>query len=285
MEKLYIINNLGERELFSLKKITNSLYRAGVPASLAKEIAAIVEEEVYPGITTKEIYRKTQDILIKEYPLGGIRFNLKEAMRKLGPTGFSFEKFIGAIFSDKGFKVKLNQQIPGSCITYEIDFTAQKENLFYIGECKYRNLPGDKVHSGDALINYARFLDIKKGNFFNRFNQENLEIKSLLVTNTKFTDRAVKYSKCVGVEILGWNYPKQKGLEYLIESQRLYPITILPSLRRGLAEVFAEKKMMLVQDLLKTDIKKLEKMIRIPQKYLIPLIKEANILLESKYDL
>ena len=128
-------------------------------------------------------------------------------------------------------------------------------------------------------------MDIRRGSFFRNLNQENSEIKSLLVTNTKFTDRAVKYSRCVGVEILGWNYPRQKGLEYLIESKNLYPITILPSLRRGLAEVFAEKKMMLVQDLLKTDIKKLEKMIRIPQKYLIPLIKEANILLESKYDL
>ena len=59
-------------------------------------------------------------------------------------------------------------------------------------ECKYRNLRKGKVHSRDALANYARFLDIQKGSFF-----KNKKMKSILVTNTKFTTKVIKYSKCV----------------------------------------------------------------------------------------
>ena len=100
-----------------------------------------------------------------------------------------------------------------------------------------------------------------------------------MVTNTKFTTKAVRYSECVGVELLGWNYPKGKGLEYVVDSQKLYPITVLPSLDRYLAKIFAVKKIMLVQDILKINVGSFAKTTKIPEKRLRCLIKEAEILL------
>src|SRR4030042_7195837 len=227
---IYVTNSLGEKEPFSFKKVYRAARRVGAPRGLAKEIAENIKKEIYPGITTIEIFRRVKRRLNQILPEAAIRFNLKRGMRKLGPTGFPFEKYIGEIFEKNGFKVQINQNIPGICCVYEIDFLAKKEDVFYIGECKYRNLAGGRVNLDIALANYARFIDIKQGKFFTKVFKK-VKIKSLLVTNNKFTSEAVKYSRCVGVELLGWNYPKSQGLEYLIEKQKLYPITVLPSLK------------------------------------------------------
>lgn len=275
MTSLYIINSNGEREPFSAEKVYRSAKRVGASKELAKKITKTIEKEVYPGITTLEIFKRVKKLLQRETPKAALKFNLKKGIKKLGPTGFPFEKYVGAIFSRNDFEVKLNQHISGFCCKYEIDFVAKKDNLLYIGECKYHNLPGGRVHSNTALTNYARFLDIKKG----KFNRKNLKIKSLLVTNTKFTTRSISYSNCVGVELLGWNYPRNEGLEYLIDSQKLYPITILPSLSQYLAEIFASKKIMLVQDILRIDVTKFAKETKISEQHLKRLIKETEILL------
>ena len=279
MSNIYVLNSRGEKEPFSFQKVYRSARRVGASGALAKEIAKIVELEAFPGIRTSEIFRKIERLLLRKAPKPALKFSLKKAMLKLGPTGFPFEKYIGEIFSRMGFRVKLNQDIPGFCCRhYEIDFLAERDNLMYVGECKYRRLAGGKVHSDTALSNHARFLDIKKGNFLNGIKK--FRVKSLLVTNAKFTTKAIDYSKCVGVELLGWRYPRRKGLEYLIESQKLYPITILPSLKKNLVDIFAQKNMMLAQNLLKVDAQKFSKKVRISLKHFESLIKEAKILLE-----
>ena len=249
----------GNKEDFSSEKVYRSAKRAGASNDLARKISKEIEGKAYPNIKTAEIYRDVKKMLNQK---SSLRFSLKKAIRKLGPTGFPFEKYIGEILSLQGYKVKLNQQVAGKCCVHEIDFVAEKNGITYIGECKYRNLADGKVHSKDALANYARYLDIKG-------NKDN--IKSILVTNNKFTSKSIKYCKCVGVDLLGWRYPS-KGLEHLIESQKLYPITILPGLNNYSASVLVEKKLMLAKDLLDKDIK-------LPKKD--TLIKQAKILLDS----
>lgn len=278
---LYVINSRGESELFSFRKVYRSARRVGASKSLARKIAKNIEKGAYPGIKTTNIFEKVKSQLQQELPRAALIFNLKEGMKKLGPTGFPFEKYIGEIFTGEGFQVQLNQYIPGLCCPHEIDFLAKKEKLLYIGECKYRNLPGGRVHLEDALANYARFLDIKQGKFFKKIFKK-VKIKSFLVTNTKFTNEAIRYSKCVKVGLFGWNYPIKQGLEYLIETQGLYPITILPSLTSYLAAIFVSKKIILVKDLLRIDIKNLAQETKIPIKNLTSLIKEAKILLGER---
>ena len=272
MPKKYVIKFNGEEEPFSTEKIYQSALRVGASLKLAEEISRKIEKQSYSGIKTSEIFNQVKKALHQEIPHSALRFNLKKAIRKLGPTGFPFEKYIGEILLSQGYQVKINQNIPGFCCEYEIDFTAQKDSFIYIGECKYRNLFDGKVHSKDALANYARFLDISKGSFF-----KNSKLKSLLVTNTKFTSRAIAYSQCVGVDLLGWKYPRDKGLEYLIEGQKLYPITILPDLNKYLAEVFVANGIMLVKDLLDKD--RIVKLTNLPEKKLNLLLKQAQLLL------
>lgn len=280
MERLYVINLNGDRELFSFQKVYNSARRVGASRNLAKNIARVIKKQAYPGIKTSEIFSKVIKMLHSKTPKAALRFNLKKGMKKLGPTGFPFEKFVGEVLKKLGYSVKINQYLPGHCVrSYEIDFVAQKENIIYIGECKYRNLPGEKVHSKDALANYARFLDISNGSFFKSKKQQGFKIKPMMVTNAKFTKKTLDYCECMRIDVLGWRYPRTQGLEYLIEENKLYPITILPGLNSYLANFFVSKKIMLAQDILTINPKKLSKELKIPEKQILVLKKQAENLL------
>jgi len=284
MKKPYnVINLRGEEEPFSLEKVYQSARRTGASDLLAKKIAGNVEQVIYPGIKTTKIFEMVEKGLNKGDSRAAIKFSLKKAIGKLGPTGFPFEKYIGAILKKFGYEVDLNRCIPGRCISYEIDFLARKEKLLYVGECKYRNLPQEEsINSTIALANFARFLDLKDGQFFKIKQYKDLEIKSILVTNSKFSQDAINFSKCRGVDLLGWRYPKNKGLEYYIESQNLYPITILPSLKSYLSQALVSKNIMLVKDFLNMDIQRFSRENRVPQNQLNLLLQEAKTLLGIK---
>ena len=254
MEKIYVVNLRGEKEPFSYSKVFKSARRAGASINLAKNVASKIQESVFPGITTDKIFKQVRRLLKKGDLKSGLRFNLKEAMRKLGPSGFPFEKYIGDIFTELGFKVLLNQIIYSKCARYEIDFVAQKDRLVYLGECKFRIFPGEKIDLNIALSNYARFLDIEESSYFKRFPGS--KAKSILVTNAKFTKQTIRYSENKGVDLLGWKFPRGRGLERIIEEKKFYPITILPSMTNYLMEIFAQQKMMIIEDILKLDIKR-----------------------------
>jgi len=280
MNSLDVINLNGEKEPFSFQKVYNSARRVGASKELAQDIAQVIKKQAYPGIKTSEIFSKVRKMLNSKTPKAALKFNLKKGIKKLGPTGFPFEKFIGEILKKLGYDVKINQYIPGHCIrSYEIDFIAHKKNTIYLGECKYRNLPGEKVHSKDALANYARFLDICNSPFFKSKEKEGFKVKTMMVTNTKFTQKTLDYFECIGINALGWRYPRTKGLEYLIENNKFYPITILPGLNSYLADFFVSEKMMLAQDILNIDIKKLSKKLKVPEKKILILKKQAEDLL------
>lgn len=274
--KIYIKNIQGERELFSLGKVLRSAKRVGASDQEAKRIAAVIEQEAYSGMKTTEIFSKVREMLEKKDQKAVMRFNLREAMRKLGPTGYSFEKYAGEIFKSMGYKVKVNLYIPGKCVTYEIDFLAEKDNFIYIGECKYHKLPEGKVDLQTALANCARFHDILAAGGF-----EGKEVKSILVTNTKITSEAIRFSECKDIDLLGWHYPAEQGLEYLIESRNLYPLTILPSFSGRLSESLSNHKTLLVKTILEMKDTQFPEKKEFYAEGFDNLVKEAEILLKK----
>jgi len=277
---LYVINSQGEKEPFSFWKVVQGTKKAGASTNLAKEIAAEIEREIYPGIRTSEIYRKVRKILKRKNRGAGMKFSIKQGMRKLGPSGFPFEKYIREVLGENGFKTRINVHLKGKCAFYEIDFLAEKEETLYIGECKYHRFAQERVDLKVGLYNYARFLDLANGDYFTKTQFSSLKIKPMLVTNAKFTSQTIRYSKCVGMELLGWNYPRNRGLEYFIDKGKLYPITILPSLNNYLKDIFFRNKIALARDLVSFSPKKLARKIDISQKIICDLRKEAEILLE-----
>lgn len=282
MGNLYVLNSGGDKESFSPQKVYRSARRVGASRKLAQQIVEAIETEAYPGMKTSEIFQRVENFLHREAPAAAVRFNLKEGMRRLGPSGFPFEKFVGEVFKRLGFAVELNLYLPGFCLgDYEIDFLAQKDNLVYVGECKYRNVAGEKVHTDDVLANHARFLDLLKGPYFKSRSFKGCQIRPMMVTNEKFTARAIAYCFCQGIELLGWKHPKGRGLESLIEEKNLYPLTILSSLKGYLKDVLVSRNIMLVEDLLKTDPETFSRRLKLSPKHLYSIIREAKLLLGS----
>ena len=253
----YVIKNNGRTVPFSFGKVKATCIRAGANSKLATYVAKKVSDKIRDGTTTRQIYNMVLDTLAIEDKSQVIRhrYRLKESIMLMGPAGFPFENYVSAILAEHGFHIKSRRtKITGICVTHEIDITAITENTNgrYMIECKFHNLPGIYTGIKEALYTHARFLDLK-----DQFDKE------MLVCNTKISNDAITYGKCVGQEIISWRYPINNGLEKMIESKGLYPITILGLNKRELQSL-SQNNVMLVNDLINADSYQLSQQIKIP---------------------
>lgn len=129
----------GETDEFSPKKVMETVMRSGADLKTAEDIVKEVKKKLYDGITTKEIYRISFNLLKRKEPVSATKFGLKTALMRLGPSGFPFEKYLAAILTEYGYKVKLNQMIKGLCAKHEIDLVIEGPEGRCIVECKYHN--------------------------------------------------------------------------------------------------------------------------------------------------
>jgi len=270
---MWVVKASGETEKFDPEKIKRTCMKAGASEELANKIAREVEKKSYDGISTKDILHIASSLLKKEKPIVAARYDLKGAIFRLGPAGFTFEHLIGEIFKEYDYETKVHSIIRGKCVSHEIDIIVTKDDDNYMVECKYHNIPGIYTGLREALYTYARFLDLQDGfksGFCRKFNQP------WLVCNTKFSEDAIQYANCKDMRLIGWNYPANQGLEYLIEKDRLYPITMLRKLDGDSLERLANVNLLLVKDLIRIDIKEISQITKIPKSKLISLSNEAK---------
>ena len=63
-----IVKASGKRAHFSIEKLRNSLQRSGADTATIKQIVNTVRDELYQGISTKEIYHRAFALLKKKKP-------------------------------------------------------------------------------------------------------------------------------------------------------------------------------------------------------------------------
>lgn len=223
-QEIQVIKASGEKAFFSDRKLRRSLERAGATKKIIDEIVDDIQPQLYQGITTKAIYRRAFKLLRKKHTLSASKYKLKKAIMELGPSGFAFEKYIGEIFKSLGYKIQINQIMNGRCVTHEVDVIAENDTVTKIMECKYHNLQGTICDVKIPLYVRSRFDDI------NSNVSENKKYEGWVVTNTRFSGDAVQYGVCIGLNLLGWDFPDGKGLREVIDQGSLYPITCLTSL-------------------------------------------------------
>ncbi|MDD5109822.1 MAG: restriction endonuclease [Patescibacteria group bacterium] len=216
-------------ELFQPEKIFRSLERAGAGKELATAVLGRLENKLTRGTSTADIATRVSLELDRLDRRVAARYRLRRAIMELGPEGYPFEKYVGKIFSHYGYAVKISQHIPGRCISHEVDVDAQKDGRRLMIECKYHNRRGVQSDAKVALYTWARFEDIRDRGAVVHGGGTTFD-EGWLVTNTKVTSDALAFSRCVGLKVLGWDEPQQRGLQWIIESANLYPITCLPGL-------------------------------------------------------
>jgi hypothetical protein len=217
----------GTQETFSSEKLRHSLKKSGASDATIDNILAEIELKLYDGISTKKIYQVAFNLLKRGSRSNAGRYNLKRAIMALGPSGFPFEKYVAAIFEWQGYKVQTQLFLQGACVTHEIDVLAENEQNFLLIECKYHNSVGIVSDVKIPLYIHSRYQDVLKN--WNKTSSTK-PFNCCLVTNTKFSGDAVKYGNCVGIKLLGWDYPTKKSLSNLIDKSGLYPITCLTTL-------------------------------------------------------
>ncbi|MDP3982285.1 MAG: restriction endonuclease [bacterium] len=228
-QPILITKATGEQEPFSREKLLFSLQRSGAGSGVSERVTQAIEEKITPGISTKQIYKEAFRLLRKEHGGSAARYNLKKALFQLGPQGYPFERYVARILEWGGYAVKVGQTLPGRCITHEVDVVAEKEDLWYVVECKFHNEQYLKTNVQTILAAKARFEDLRETR-----EQRDTSFKKLsqswVVTNTKFTSQAEQFGQCAHMELVSWNYPKGGSLRELIDRSGLHPVTALSTL-------------------------------------------------------
>lgn len=248
MKVTKIIKANGEEVPFDFNKLEASLRHSGATKNIAKRIAIKVESTLYKGMHTKEIYKKAFALLKKIDRPKAARYHLKKGIQELGPSGFPFEKYISEILKFEGYKIKTNQIVAGYCLNHEIDVIAEKDNTVLQIECKFHNQPGFKCNVKIPLYIHSRFRDVQKK--WEKLPEYNTKIyQAWVVTNTKFTEDAIKYGNCTSMYLLSWNYPQNGSLKEQIDASGLYPITCLTTLTKREKQLLLEQKIVLCKDI------------------------------------
>lgn len=236
-----VVKRNGTREPFSEEKVFHSMKRAGVPEDLKNEAMNEVKKNLHGDITTEQIYQSILNFLEPRDRKSSLRFNLRQSIFDLGPTGYPFEQYLARIFRSQGYEVEVGNTMQGDCVTHEIDLLLMKDNTRQIVEAKFHNSHNTKSDIQTALYTYARFLDVKTKN----------DIDNVwLITNTKLSQDAIVYTQCKGMPAIAWNYPAEGNLQDLVEKPQMYPITILNAFSEAEKKRLVEKDIVLCRDLL-----------------------------------
>jgi len=276
-KQLFVKKNTEEIEPFSIQKLKQSLQSCGVSKNEIETIANKMQPYIYDGISSNEIYKKAFSVLKKYNKISASRYSLKRALFDLGPTGYPFERLVGALLKEKGFKTRVGIILNGECVTHEIDVLAEEDGNVYAIECKFHSDAKAASNVKVPLYINSRFLDVQKQWNTNANNKTHLK-QGWLVTNTRFTEDAINYGKCVGLTLLSWNYPKNNGLKANIDILALYPVTTLTTLTKREKHQLIEKNIVLVKELAKAT--KIMKSIGISERQIQRVLIEVSQLCE-----
>lgn len=247
-EHINITKASGLKAPFNRGKLKQSLLRSGATNEQANEISNEVIEMLVEGMSTRKIYKAAFRLLRNYSRPAAARYKLKRAIMELGPSGFPFEMFVAELLKHKGYQTKVGVIVQGHCVKHEIDVVAEKDEHHYMIECKFHNRQGLTSDVKIPLYIQSRFLDVEK-----KWNQLTGHTEKFhqgwIVTNTRFTDDAAQYGRCMGLKLIGWDYPYREGLKDWIDASGLYPVTALTSLDQREKQRLLDKKVVLCQTL------------------------------------
>ena len=217
----------GTKQAFNREKIIRTATRMGATRQAAEQIVDEIEHKAYDGMTTRKILQMLYTRLKKHRPTLKHQIDLRRALSLLNSAP-DFEQYIQQLLREHGYQVTPNQIIQGKCVQHEVDAIATKNNRTCFVEVKHHI----KYHTPTGLdiprIARAVLEDITEGH---QLGQNNHKIDyAMIVCNTKLSDYAKQYSDCRKISHIGWSSPQNQDLQTMIETKKLYPITILRGL-------------------------------------------------------
>lgn len=238
----------GMKVSFDKEKLKHSLMRSGATHEQAAPIISEVIKMLEDGMSTRKIYKTAFRLLQKMSRPTAARYKLKRAIIELGPSGFPFEQYVAELLTHRGHKTSVGEIVQGHCVNHEIDVIAQKDETHFMIECKFHNRQGYNCDVKIPLYIQSRFLDVEKqwkksDGHAEKFHQ------GWVITNTRFSDDASQYGKCMNLQLVGWDYPKNNGLKDWIDQSGLHPVTCLTTLTKKEKQLLLDKKIVLCKNI------------------------------------
>jgi hypothetical protein len=253
----------GVVEDFDSSKLLNSLIRSGADRDKAEEIISKVLPDVTPYSSTRKIYRLAHKYLRQFNRSSVLRYSLKKAMMRLGPTGYPFEKYIGELLVQYGYEVEVGVVLEGKCVKHEVDVFARRGKDILLIECKFRNSAESSPDVKIAMYVHSRFRDLRAAM---KSIYPGRHMAGWLVTNTRFTTDAIQYARCSGLTLKSWRYPEKGSLEQMIEERKLYPVTVMSGLTGAHLRKLFEHNIILMKDLAKMELPEIKRLLSITEK-------------------
>lgn len=244
VENINITKASGLKVPFNKGKLKQSLLRSGANSEQADEVIAEILEMLVEGMSTRKIYKTAFRLLRNVSRPMAARYKLKHAIMELGPSGFPFEQFVAELLKHKGYKTQVGIIVKGHCVNHEIDVIAEKEQRHYMIECKFHNRLGYVCDVKIPLYIQSRFLDIETS--WKKLDGHAEKIhQGWVVTNTRFSDDAAQYGRCMNLNLVSWDYPKNNGLKDWIDVSGLHPVTCLTTLTAREKQALLDRKIVL----------------------------------------
>ncbi len=246
--EISVVKADGTKEPFDRGKLLRSLLNARASDEVAQKVIAHIEKELVSGMKTEDIYQHAFEYLRDIGKSLAARYSLRRSLLELGPTGFPFERIVAEIYKRKGFETVLDQTVQGKCTSHEVDVVAWNAGALIMVEAKFHHELTLKTEVKAALYIKARYDDLREMPFSFGGAARRLS-EFLLVTNTKFTEKAIQYSECSGVRLIGWNYPRTANLHHIIDETGVHPITCLTTLSGGQKKQLLEQGVVLCENI------------------------------------
>jgi Holliday junction resolvase len=260
-------------EDFNPQKLLRSLLRSGAEQGQSEEVIEKIISEITPYTSTKKIYRLAHRYLRKFNRVSGLRYSIKMGLLRLGPSGYPFEKYFGELLKQYGYQVEIGLILEGKCVKHEIDVFASNDKEVILVECKYRNSAENALDVKIALYVHARFQDLRP---VIKSRYPGKSFSGWLVTNTRFTSDAIQFAQCAGVTIKSWRYPENNSIEQMIESKKLYPVTVMSSLNSTQIRRLIDHHVILMKDLARMKEQDIQRLLSISNTKALAIKKQAD---------
>ncbi|UIR57633.1 restriction endonuclease [Sphingobacterium sp. SRCM116780] len=280
-DKMLVKKYSGELVPFNSDSLYHSLTRSGANKEQVEKVYAQIKEQLFDGISTKELYQLAFDALKSQRNSFAARYSLKKALRELGPEGFYFEKWIGRLFQEYGYQSTTGQTVQGHAVSHEIDVVAAKDAEMLAIECKFRNDIDAKISVTTPMYFLSRFKDISAIDY-HFFEQNRKFTQGWLVTNAYLTSDSKDFGKYYNVNLLAWDYPADSSIKKRVDTAVFYPVTCLTTLTDEEEKVLLQHQVILVKDILNNEA--VLTVLQLSAEKLKAVLEEARELIDYKMD-
>ena len=246
-----VMKSDGKIVKFSPNKVRSSLRRTGAKKAMVDRIMMRVEPQIKDGMKTKQVYEIVHKESKKESSCVACRYNLRASLFRLGPAGFKFEKYVASILRAYDYDVEVPENdLHGVCVDHEIDVIATKDGRTVMIEAKFRNDSTHYVDLKDTMATWSRFLDLVDASKVGK----TIHFEEVwIVTNARFSDRALQFGICKGMHMIGWNHPKEHSFAKMVDHNALYPLTVIDTIAKNELDSFASQDFMLCREVAEKD--------------------------------